>query len=62
MKVYRRICIKDAVVEAQNGDRHEIKRGKEYTTSYEHEDGTVTVFGPFWTRFPVEILVAPEPL
>ena len=54
MKTYHRICIKDHVIEALNGDRHEVKRGREYLTS-EEKDGTVVVFGPFWTPFPVEL-------
>lgn len=60
MKTWKRICIADHVIEAENGDRHEVKRGSEVLTSDEHDDGTVTVFGGFWTRFPAKLFVAPE--
>lgn len=51
MKTYQRICIKDYAVTAQNGDRFEIKRGKEYTTS-SSESGEVTVLSNFWVKVP----------
>ena len=59
MKVYDRICLKDWRIEAQNGDKQELKRGKQYTTGASREDGTVTVFSSFWVRAPVDIF---EPL
>lgn len=55
MKVYERICLQDWHVEAQNGDRQELKRGKFYTTSASHDDGTVTVFSSFWVRAPLSV-------
>jgi hypothetical protein len=58
-KTYHRICVKDHVIEAQNGDRHEVKRGVEYLTS-DDKGGEVIVFGSFWTPFPADLFVAPE--
>jgi hypothetical protein len=54
MITYRRICIKDYVLEAQNGDRLELHCGREYLTSREH-DGQVTVFTNFWVKVPIEL-------
>lgn len=54
MRTFSRVCIEAAVLEAQNGDRMEIKRGKEYITSPLRADGTVTVFGTFWAPFPAK--------
>jgi hypothetical protein len=59
MKTWKRICIKDHCIRAENGDTHEVKRGQEVLTSDER-DGTVIVFGGFWTRFPAEVFAAPE--
>ena len=55
MKTFKRICIDDWEVAAENGDHFQVKRGKEYLTSDEHDDGTVTVFTNFWVRTPVEV-------
>lgn len=55
MTTYKRICIEDSAIEAENGDRQELKRGQEYITSGLHEDGTVTVFSTYWVRFPVTV-------
>ena len=55
MKIYERICLRDWFVQAENGDRQDCKRGKIYTTSAPHDDGTVTVFSGFWVRAPQEI-------
>ena len=54
MKTFNRICIKDWSIEAENGDRQECKRGKEYLTSAE-QDGVVVVFSGFWVSAPVGI-------
>lgn len=54
MKTWKRICIKDAVIEAQNGDRQEIRRGQEYLTSGIDKNGEVVVFSNFWVKFPVD--------
>ena len=59
MNVYERICLKDWYVEAQNGDRQDLKRGKTYTTSASNEDGEVQVFSSFWVYAPIDIF---EPL
>lgn len=55
MKVYRALCIKDWYIEAENGDRQECKRGKEYTVSGDRGDGTLTVFSGFWVIAPTNI-------
>lgn len=55
MKIYECICLKNWHVEAQNGDRQDLQRGKAYTTSASHEDGTVTVFLSFWIRAPLDV-------
>ena len=54
MKMFKRICIKSDFVAAQNGDRQEIQRGREYLTSDE-KDGMVTVFATFWVPFKAEL-------
>lgn len=53
MRTFSRVCIEDDALEAQNGDRAEIKRGREYITSPVRADGTVIVFTNFWVPFPV---------
>lgn len=55
MNVYERICLHDWHVEAANGDRQDCTRGKTYTTSEPHDDGTVTVLSRFWVRAPESI-------
>ena len=55
MKVVKRICIQDWHVKAENGDRQDCKRGKEYTTSPLLDDGKVIVFSGFWVRAPADI-------
>ena len=49
------ICIEDWHVEAENGDRQDCKRGKEYTVSKPWGDGTVTVCSTFWVKAPARI-------
>lgn len=55
MRTFKRICIEDSVLEVENGDRMEIKRGEEYITSPVKADGTVIVFGARWAPFPVTL-------
>ena len=55
MEVYERICLKDWHIEAENGDRQALQRGKHYTTSASRDDGTVIVFSSFWVRAPIDI-------
>jgi hypothetical protein len=55
MKVYKRICLSNWYIEAANGDRQNITRGKTYTTSKQHDDGTVTLMSSFWVRAPIDI-------
>ena len=59
MNVYQRICLKDWHIEAQNGDRQDIERGKTYTTSASNDKGEVKVFSTFWVNAPISIF---EPL
>jgi hypothetical protein len=54
MQTFNRICIKDYELEAKNGERLILKRGKEYTTSPE-VDGEVTVFTNFWVKIPADV-------
>lgn len=54
MKTFHRVCIEDYMVVAKNGDRFELKRGKEYLTS-EEENGLVVVFSAYWVRLPVTL-------
>jgi len=51
---YKRICIKDWEITAENGDYFKVKRGEEYTTSKVDENNKVLVFSNFWVRVPVE--------
>jgi hypothetical protein len=54
VKTFNRICIKDFVLTAQNGDCLQLQRGREYLTSPE-ENGKVVVFTNFWVPVPVEL-------
>lgn len=53
MKTLKRKCIKDWEITAGNGDRFEIKKGMEYITSKDREEGTCMVFGGFWVKVPL---------
>jgi hypothetical protein len=64
MQTFKRICIKDFLITAENGDRCEIKRGREYITSAvnkapkigpDPQANHVTVFTNFWVAAPVDI-------
>jgi len=55
MRTFSRICIKDYMLEAANGDRLELRRGREYLTSDIDADREVTVFTSFWVPVPVEL-------
>ncbi len=55
MRTYKRMCREDYTLTADNGDTLVLARGKEYMTSAEHDDGTVTVFAAFWARVPVSL-------
>lgn len=59
MKTYKRICIKDWSIDAENGDHFEVKRGKEYLTA-EEKYGHVVVFSNFWVAVPVECFAGEE--
>jgi len=62
MNVLTRICIKDWDVTAANGDHFEVKRGNEYTTSVDLDDGTCMVFRNFWVRVPLHHFGGAKPL
>ena len=53
MQTFKRICIKDWEITAQNGDHFSVARGEEYITSPVRE-GSVVVFGRYWVPVPVE--------
>jgi len=55
MKITQRLCGRNWFIEAQNGDRLDLYRGQEYTTSATVTDGEVVVFSRFWVRAPIEI-------
>ena len=54
MKTYKRICIEDWEITAQDGDHFKVERGKEYLTSKVTDEGKVVVFSNFWVPVPVE--------
>lgn len=60
MKIVNRLCIKDWSLEALNGDRVDLKRGMEYTTSPGVINKEVTVFTNFWIKAPIEIFAERE--
>ena len=60
MKTFKRICIQDYSLEAENGDRLELKGGKEYITTAE-KDGMVTVFTRFWVPVAVSLFTGERP-
>ena len=59
MITFKRICIRDHRIMAENGDTLKLERGKEYTTSAE-KDGEVTVFSSFWVKVPVDLFAGEE--
>ena len=63
VKVVERLVIQDAFVEAENGDRLDLKYGDKVTTSLVREsDQTVMVFSRFWVRFPASIFAGERPI
>lgn len=59
MKTFKRICIKDYTIEDDIGQKLELKRGKEYTTSSEINK-KVVVFSTFWVRVPVKLFAGEQ--
>jgi hypothetical protein len=64
MKTFKRICIKDYEITADNGDKFKIKRGVEYITSAVNQSPAigpkaewnhVIVFDDFWVPIPFEM-------
>jgi len=55
VKTFKRICIEDWTTSDAVGNSFTVVRGKEYTTTSEREDGTVTVFSSDWVVAPVSI-------
>ncbi len=62
MNVFMGICLQNHIVEAKNGDRLELSRGKEYTISAPTDDGMVVVFSTFWTGVSAGLFGGVEPL
>lgn len=66
MKVFQAICLKDYSIEGITDEKQletvTLKRGKEYTVSHKHDDGTRTVFTNYWFRAPDDIFGGVEPL
>lgn len=54
MTTYKRICLRDHTIADRKGNSMSVYRGKEYLTSNE-KNNLVTVFGPFWAKFPIDI-------
>jgi hypothetical protein len=50
---YKRICIRDWSLTAENGDHFEVKWGEIVTTSSDRDDGTCSVFKKFWVPVPI---------
>lgn len=53
MRTFKRICIKDWSITANNGDHFEVTRGEEVITSSDNDDATCTVFKNFWVKVPI---------
>lgn len=62
MNVGTAICIEDWHVQAENGDRQECRRGKEYTITEPNGCDDVTLFSGFWVRAPARIFGGWKPL
>jgi len=54
VKTYHSICIKDYTIEDSEGNKLELKRGKEYAISPK-ENGKCVVFSNFWVRVPANL-------
>lgn len=60
MKTFKRICIKDAVF--QNGEKKlELKRGQEYITGAEENNGHVFVMTQYWAFVPADLFAGAVP-
>ena len=53
MITFKRICIRDFEITAEDGGRFEVRPGKEYITSPANEHGDVVVFSNYWVPVPV---------
>jgi len=65
MDVFKGLCLRDYTLEAKNGDKLELQRGKDYTISKpEIKDGKwmVVVFANFWVPVPADLFGGIEPL
>ena len=54
MKTFKRICVMDYKITAENGDCFKVEKGKEYTMSAVNEMGYVLVMSNFWVTMPEE--------
>jgi len=55
MRTFHRICIEDYCITAHNGDKLELKRGREYLTSDVRGGDKVVVYSTFWVPVPVDL-------
>ena len=53
-ETYKRICIEDYLLVAENGDCLELRRGIEYITSKETQ-GQILVYSSFWVLVPADL-------
>ena len=56
MQTFKRVCVEN--YEIEDPDTHEtftVQRAKEYTTSAERPDGSLTVFSRYWVSVPARI-------
>lgn len=64
MKTFKRICLKDYEVTAENGDTFKVERGREYITSAVNESSSlgpepvkdhVIVYSDYWVPVPIAV-------
>ncbi len=55
MITFSRICIKNYTITDHEGTVFAIKRGEEYLTSAEEENGEVMIFSTYWVKVPSNI-------
>jgi len=60
MKTFKRICIKNFKLIDDEGQKLELNRGQEYTTSKKDVDNNVTVFTNFWVSVPVKLFAGEQ--
>ena len=58
--VVERVAIRDWHIEAENGDRQEVKAGQSYTTTLNPVNGFVVLFSSFWVKVPIDVFAEIE--